>query len=161
MYATKEAILAKEHGPDIEAYIFYTDLRAGGKRFQEYIARAREEHQVTYIRSRPGGVRENPETGNPVLRYEDTLARQVREIEVSMVVLCQAVVPPSDQLDVAELLGIDLDDGGFLNIPNRLSFPVDTGVPGVFACGTCQSPQDIPDCVIQASGVAARVAEVL
>jgi len=160
MFATKEAILANEHDPEIHSYIFYTDLRAGGKRFQEYLARAQEEYQVTYIRGRPGVIGENPETGNPIVRYEDTTARQVREMEVGLVVLCQALVPRRGQREVAELLGIELDEYEFVRIPERLGRPVDTSVPGIFACGYCQSPQDIPDSVVQASGVAARVAEM-
>jgi heterodisulfide reductase subunit A len=161
MFATKEAILANEHDPELRSYIFYTDLRAGGKRFQEYIARAREEYQVTYIRGRPGGIGENPETGNPIVRYEDTTVRQVREIEVGLVVLCQALIPRRGQRKVAELLGVELDEHGFVHIPERLFRPVDTSVPGILACGYCQSPQDIPDSVVQASGAAARVAELL
>jgi len=161
MFATKEAILANEHDPELKSYIFYTDLRAGGKRFQEYIARAREEYQVTYIRGRPGVIGENPGTGNPIVRYEDTTSRRVREMEVGLVVLCQALVPRRSQREVAELLGIALDEYGFVHVPQRLSRPVDTSVPGIFACGYCQSPQDIPDSVAQASGAAARVAELL
>jgi heterodisulfide reductase subunit A len=62
---------------------------------------------------------------------------------------------------MAEFLGVELDKYGFVSIPKRLSHPVDTSVPGIFACGYCQSPQDIPDSVVQASGAAARVAELL
>ena len=161
MFATKEAILANEHDPEVSSYIFYTDLRAGGKRFQEYIARAREEYRVTYVRGRPGVIGENSETGDPIVRYEDTTARQVREMEVGLVVLCQALVPRRGQREVAELLGIELDEHEFVHIPEQLAHPVDTSVRGIFACGYCQSPQDIPDSIVQASGVAARVAELL
>jgi heterodisulfide reductase subunit A len=161
MFATKEAILANEHDPETRSYIFYTDLRAGGKRFQEYIARAKEEYQVTYIRARPGIVDENPETGDPIVRYEDTNLRQVQEMEVDLVVLCQALIPRDGQQEVADSLGILLDEHGFVLTPERLLHPVDTSVPGIFACGYCQSPQDIPDSVSQASGTAARVAELL
>jgi heterodisulfide reductase subunit A len=161
MFATKEAILANEHDPKLRSYVFYTDLRAGGKRFQEYIARASQEYQVTYIRGRPGIISENSQTGNPIVRYEDTTARQVQEMEVGLVVLCQALVPRRGQEEVAALLGIELDEHGFAHIPERLSRPIDTSVPGIFACGYCQSPQDIPESVVQASGAAARVAELL
>jgi heterodisulfide reductase subunit A len=161
MFATKEAILANEHDPGTSSYIFYTDLRAGGKRFQEYITRAKEEYQVIYIRSRPGIIGENPETGDPILRYEDTNLRQVQEMEVDLVVLCQALVPRDGQGEVADSLGVVLDEYGFVDTPEPLLHPVDTSVPGIFACGYCQSPQDIPDSVAQASGAAARVAELL
>jgi heterodisulfide reductase subunit A len=161
MFATKEAILANEHDPELRSFVLYTDLRAGGKQFQEYIARAQEQYQVSYIRGRPGNIGEDPETGNPIVRYEHTTARELREMEVGLVVLCQALVPRNGHGEVAELLGIELDEHGFVRIPRRLSHPVDTTVPGIFACGYCQSPQDIPDSVVQASGVAARVAELL
>ena len=161
MFATKEAILANEHDPELRSTIFYTDLRAGGKRFQEYITRAKEQHKVTYVRGRPGSIGEDPDTGNPIVRYEDTAAQRVQEKEVDLVVLCQALVPRRGHETLGKGLGIRLDEHGFVAIPERLSRPVDTSVPGIFACGFCQNPQDIPESVAQASGVAARVAEYL
>jgi heterodisulfide reductase subunit A len=159
MFATKEAILANEHDSELTSTIFYTDLRAGGKRFQEYITRAKDDYKVAYIRSRPGIIEENPETCNPIVRFEDTTAQQVQEMEVGLVVLCSALTPKHSQREIADVLGIELDKHGFVYIKNRLSHPEDTSVPGIFACGYCQSPQDIPDSVTQASSVAARVAE--
>jgi len=161
MFATKEAILAHEHDPEAESFIFYTDLRAGGKRFQEYIHRAQAEYRVTYVRGRPGVIGETPDTRNPIVRYEDTTAREVREMEVDLVVLCQALVPRRGQAELAKVLGIELDEHGFVRVPQRLSEPVATSRPGVFACGYCQAPADIPESVVQASGAAARVVEAL
>ena len=82
-------------------------------------------------------------------------------MEAGLVVLCQALIPHASHGEIAEKLGLELDDAGFVEIPDKLSHPVDTNVPGVFACGFCQAPQDIPDSVVQSSGVAARVAELL
>jgi heterodisulfide reductase subunit A len=161
MFATKEAILANEHDPETRSYIFYTDLRAGGKRFQEYITRAKEEYQVSYIRSRPGGIGENADTSNPIVHYEDTTDRQVKEMEVDLVVLCQALIPRPEGHELVGLMGMGVGEYGFVDIPERLSKPVDTSIPGIFACGYCQNPLDIPDSVTQASGVAARVAEMV
>jgi len=167
MYATKEAILAREHYPRLKAVIFYTDLRAVGKRFQRYITRARQEYEIAYVRARPGMITEDPKTRNPIIRYDETVfedatdpKRRVTSMEVDLVVLCQALVPPSSQPEIAKRLGIELDDAGFVRIPDKLARPVDTTVAGIFACGCCLGPQDIPDSVIQASGVAARVAEL-
>lgn len=161
MHATKEAILANEHYPDLNPYIFYTDLRAVGKKFQEYVTRAHDQYGVTYIRSRPSKIVVDEETKNPVILYEETTSQKVKQMEVDMVVLCQALVPSYSHNNVANILGVALDNSGFISIPDTLLHPVDTEKDGVFACGFCQSPQDIPDSVIQASGCAARVAEYL
>jgi homotetrameric NADPH-dependent glutamate synthase len=161
MHATKEAILANEHYPDLKAYIFYTDMRAVGKKFQEYIIRAEQEYSVTYIRSRPSKITENPDNGNPVLWYEETTTRTRTSMEVDMVILCQAMVASDHQKEVSELFNLSLNNYQFIHIPDRLFHPVDTEVPGIFACGFCQAPQDIPDSVVQASAAAARAAEYL
>jgi len=168
MHATKEAILANEHYPDLKSFIFYTDMRAVGKQFQEYIIRARDEYDVSYVRSRPGKITVDEETGNPIVWYDETVyseagdpVRRVTSLEVDLVVLCQALVPHTVHQELAEKLGLELDESGFIAIENRLTRPVDTSVAGVFACGFCQGPQDIPDSVIQASAAAARVAEIL
>ena len=168
MHATKEAILANEHYPDLKSFIFYTDMRAVGKQFQEYIIRAKEEYGVSYVRSRPGKITESEETGNPLVWYDETVyseaadpERRVTSMEVNLVVLCQALVPHSVHEEMASKLGLKLDESGFVAVENRLVRPVDTSVPGIFACGFCQAPQDIPDSVVQASAAAARVAEIL
>jgi heterodisulfide reductase subunit A len=158
MYATKEAMLAYEHHPGTKSTIFYMDLRAVGKRFQEYLTRATAEYNVTYIRGRPASI-EEAENGNPIIWYEDTAARQTKAFETDLVILSQALLPSNGH--VAEALGIAVDEHGFVQIPDRLSHPLDSSRPGVFACGYAHSPRDIPDSVVQASGSAARVAEVL
>jgi heterodisulfide reductase subunit A2 len=161
MHATKEAILANEHYPDLKAFIFYTDMRAVGKRFQEYIARAEQVYGVTYIRSRPSKITENPDNGNPIIWYEETTTRTKTSMEVDMVVLCQALIPSGSTKDISDMLHLSLNNYQFVGIPDRLFHPVDTEVPGIFACGFCQAPQDIPDSVVQASAAAARAAEFM
>jgi len=160
MHATKEAILANEHYPELKPYIFYMDMRAVGKGFYKYIQRARDEYNVTYVRSRPGEIKEDHE-GNPVLWYEDTDTREVKSLTAGMVVLSQALLPSAGNLALAEVCGVPLDEWGFFAVEDKLLRPVDTPKPGVFVCGFCASPQDIPDSVTQASGAAARAAEVL
>ncbi len=161
MHATKEAILANEHYPHLQPHIFYTDMRAVGKRFQDYVTRAHDQYNVEYIRSRPSKIVEDEETGNPVIYYEDTVSQTVKKKEFEMVVLCQALVPSVSHQELAGVLGVSLDSCGFITVPDKLFNPVDTDREGIFACGFCQSPQDIPDSVVQASGCAARVAEYL
>lgn len=160
MHATKEAILANEHHNDLKSYIFYMDLRAVGKGFQKYIKRAENEYNVEYIRARPAKIWEK-ENKNLVIEYEETLTSEIKEKEVELVILSQALVSSKSNKEIAEILKISLDEYGFINIPNKITMPVDTDREGIFACGFCQAPMDIPDSVAQSSGTAARVAEVL
>ena len=160
MHATKEAMMAYEHEPGTKSTIFYMDMRAVGKRFQEYIARAKKEYNVTYIRSRPGRIEVNPENDNPVIWYEDTKTGEIKTFEAELVVLAQAMSPQISR-ELAEILGIELDENGFVKIADKLSRPLDTTKSGIFACGYVHSPRDIPDSVTQASGAAGRAAEVI
>jgi heterodisulfide reductase subunit A-like polyferredoxin len=160
MHATKEAMLAYEHHPGTKSTIFYMDMRAVGKRFQEYIARAKKEYNVTYIRGRPGRIEVNPKNDNPIIWYEETTSGEVKSFEAELVVLAQAMVPQITQ-DLAKILGIELDENGFVKIPDKLVQPLDTTKPGIFACGYVHSPRDIPDSVTQASGAAGRAAEAI
>jgi len=162
MYATKEALIIREHAPDVHVYIFYNELRAFGKGFQEFVNRAREEYGVEYIRSRPGEIREAPETKSLTIWYDDTLTREIKSLsDVDLVVLCPALVPRESNKKLAEITGVELDDCGFFKVTHPLLAPVDSTVPGIFVCGYCQSPKDIPDSVAQASAAAARAAEAL
>jgi len=159
MHATKEAILAYEHRPGTKSTIFYMDLRAVGKRFQEYVARARDDYNVTYIRGRPGKIDVNTLNGNPIIWYEDTTAGETKTFEAEMVILSQALVPSIGIEKLASILGISLDKYGFPEIPDKLFYPLDTTRPGIFVCGYAHSPRDIPDSVVQGSAAAARSAE--
>ena len=161
MHATKEAILAYEHHPGTKSTIFYMDMRAVGKRFQEYLTRAQNEYNVTYVRGRPGRIEENPVNKNPIIWYEDTTTGETKSKEVELVMLCQALIPARGTIELAKKLGIELTGNGFVETPDKLLHPVDTTKPGVFACGYVHSPRDIPDSVTQASGAAARAAEAL
>jgi heterodisulfide reductase subunit A-like polyferredoxin len=160
MHATKEAMLAFEHHPGTKSTIFYMDMRAVGKRFQEYIARATKEYNVTYIRGRPGRIEVNPGNDNPIITYEETTTGKVKSFEAELVVLAQAMVPQITA-ELAETLGIELTKDGFVQVPDKLLQPLDTTRRGVFACGYVHSPRDIPDSVTQASGAAGRAAEAI
>lgn len=158
MYATKAAMLAAEHDPEVRSTIYYMDLRAGGKGFQEYIRRAKEMYDVAYIRGRVAEVVAHPEDRLSV-RYEDTETGEVGEGSADLVVLCPALVPSAGARDLTRRLGVDLDPHGFV-ASDPLS-PVETSVPGIFACGYCREPLDIPDSVAEGSAAAAKAFTVV
>jgi len=161
MYATKEATLIKEHGQDSEVYIFYTDIRAFGKGFREFVNRAKKEWGIEYFRAKPSEIREDPKTRDLLIKYEDTLTGEMNNLQVDLVVLSTALVPPQDNQSLAETLGVKVDEYGFFEVQHQLQTPLDATAPGIFLCGCCQGPKDIPDSIAQAKGVAARAAEFI
>jgi heterodisulfide reductase subunit A len=160
VYATKESILIKEHAPDTEVSILYIDLRAIGKGFQEFVDKAKNEYGVKYIKAHPGEITEDPITKNLQIYYEEVLSGEMKRLTADMVVLCPALIPKGGNKKIANVMGLELDEYGFFKPSNELTAPIDTNAPGIYICGYCQSPKDIPESVAQASGAAARAAEI-
>ena len=161
MYATKEAALIKEHERGTEVSIFYTDIRAFGKGFREFVNRAKKEWGIEYFRAKPSEIRQDPKTLDLILNYEDTLTGEMKSLQVDLVVLCTALVPSPDNRKLAEILGIRVDEYGFFQVRHPLLAPLDATTPGIFLSGCCHNPQDIPDSVAEGKGAAARTAEFL
>ncbi|MFB3904294.1 MAG: FAD-dependent oxidoreductase [Acidobacteriota bacterium] len=159
MYATKEAILAKQRlGHDIKCSIFLMDERAFNKEYNKYSARARERHGIEYQRCRVSAVREDPETKELILRFAD-VSGQVREERFELVVLATGLQPPETARHLSEVLDIELNAHGFCQTDKFA--PLQTTRPGVFVCGAFSSPKEIVETVIDASGAAAEVMRFL
>jgi len=157
-YATKEAILTREHCPKSELTIFGMDFRTHGKDFEKFMLRAKNECGVRYVRSRVPAIDEDPETGNLWLTYECEDGTTEKE-EFDLVVLSVGLDVPQKVRALADTLGVSLDEYGFAGAPENQ--PCVTSRPGVFVCGAFESPKDIPETVVQASGAAAVAASVL
>ena len=160
MYATKEAILVREHNPECEVYILYMDLRVFGKRFQEFVSRARDDWGVKYVNGRPSTIMENPETKDLLIRYQNIMEEKIENLHADLVVLCPALIPREDNKILAKILDAELNEHNFFKNEDPLLMSVETNVPGVFVCGYCQAPKDISESVTQASAAAARAAEI-
>jgi len=155
-YATKEAIITKEHNPKIDVTIFYNDLRVSGKGHQEFVRRASEEFGVNYVKALPSSIQLDMRNGKLEIRYANFSNDDLKSTQADMAVLCPAVMPKKGSEQLAKILGIETTQFGFLK--SLGSSPVDTIVPGVYVCGACESPKDISHTVAQASAAAARVA---
>jgi len=158
MAATKEAILAKEHEPELDVAIFFLDLRAFGKDFDRYCDRAKNQLGVRYIRSFISRVYEMPGTRNLRLVHASRDMKQTEE-EFDMVVLSIGLEPSASLQEQAQRLGVVLNRWGFAATDEFR--PVATSRPGVFVGGAFQEPKDIPDTVMQASASAARAMALL
>jgi len=162
-YAVKDAVLVKEREPSSHVAIFYIDMRAFGRGFQEFVNRAKSEFAIAFIRSSPGEISEDQATKNLIVWFEDPITRTVKQVPFDLVVLCSALIPREGIGELARILGTELDGYGFFKSADPVKKPLDSTVPGIFACGYCLGPKtgDIPDSVTQGSATAARVAQVL
>jgi len=158
MHSIKEAIIANEHENETISTIFGMDIRAVGKGFEEYKMRGGNQSGIRYIRGRVAEITEGP-NHNPVVTYEDTSERKVKDQGFDMVILATACSPARGNRQLAETLGIEIDEFGFFKTSDAQ--PLDTTRVGIFVCGCAHSPMDIPESVAQSSSAAARAVGTL
>jgi len=157
MNAVKDSMLIRQHDPEVEEItILYTDLRAFGKGFDEFVDRSRSQESAKYLRGRPAKVIHNPDDDTLEVFVEDTIGHEQRRIPADMVVLSVAAAPNDGAIALAKILGIETDQNGFIARRDPAISAVETTREGIFVCGSAVGPQVIPDCVAQASATAAR-----
>ncbi|MFH1096664.1 MAG: CoB--CoM heterodisulfide reductase iron-sulfur subunit A family protein [Candidatus Desantisbacteria bacterium] len=159
MYTAKQAMLLRDHYPQTQSFVFYMDIRAGGKGYEEFVQRAQNEYGVIYLRGRVSRIYEKKD--KLLVKGADTLSGRQVEIEADLVVLANGLEPKKDARNLAQLFHISYDQYGFYNELHPKLAPVETAISGVFLAGTCQGPKDIPDTVAQASASAAKVIGLL
>jgi heterodisulfide reductase subunit A len=159
MYTAKHAMLYKHHVHDGQAYVFYIDIRSGGKGYEEFVQRAVEEDGVLYLRGKVSKIFEDK--GKIKVWGVDTLTGKDIEIDADMVVLAMAMRPSNGAEELAKKLKIALDKDGFLSEAHPKLRPVESVTSGMFLAGAAQAPKDIPEAVAQASGAAAKAIAVL
>ena len=159
MNTVKDSLLLKDHYPDTDITVFYMDMRAFGKGFEDLYMRSKAAG-VKYIRGLPGEVTEDAETRSLRVWVENTSARRLEEHELDMLVLSIGAVPRQDSEVVKQLLTLSRTSDGFFMESHPKLKPVDAPTKGVFLAGCAESPKDIKDSVTQASAAAAR-AEIL
>ena len=155
MYIAKHAMLYKHKVHDGQAHVFYMDIRSGGKNYDEFVRRAIEQDGAKYHRGRVSRITE--EDGKLIVRGVDTLSGEPLAIEADLVVLASAMQPADGATELAQKLNVGYDEFGFLSESHPKLRPVETNAAGVFLCGACQGPKDIPESVAQASAAAGKV----
>lgn len=161
MYGIKNAVMAREHDPDIDVTIYYADIRSFGKGFEEFYQMAKTRFGVKFIRGRVAEVNETPVGNNLILRYEDVVESKVLETEHDLVVLAPGVIPPLGLEEIAKQLNIEMSEEGYIEVEHPFWGPVDTRIDGVFVCGCADGPKDIPDSVTAGSAAAMHATIIL
>ncbi|UYP43902.1 H(2):CoB-CoM heterodisulfide,ferredoxin reductase subunit A [Candidatus Lokiarchaeum ossiferum] len=160
MYAIKQARQYKEKHPDANCYIFYMDIRAFGKGFEEFYESSSHQFGIKYMRGRLAEIQENPDK-TLYIRAEDTFLSRPININADLVVLSTGVESRSDTKNITSLLSIQQSTDGFLMEAHPKLRPVDSLTDGIFIAGVAQGPKDIPDAVSQAKGAAAGAAVLM
>jgi heterodisulfide reductase subunit A len=155
MNTIKDSLLIKEHWPDTEIYVFYVDIRAYGKGFEDLYKRARKAG-VKFIRGLPSEIKEDKRTRNLWLMGENTLQKELYKINVDMAILSVGLESRKDSEAIQRLLTLSRNQDGFFLEAHPKLRPVDAATGGVFFAGCAESPKDIKDSVTQASAAAAR-----
>jgi len=155
MYTAKHAMLYKHKVHDGQAYVFYMDIRAGGKNYDEFVRRAIEEDEAIYCRGRVSKIYQHGD--KLIVKGADTLSSTVMDIEADMVVLATAMTAQKGADKLAQILNISYDEYNFFSEAHPKLRPVETNTAGIFLAGACQAPKDIPETVAQASAAASKV----
>jgi heterodisulfide reductase subunit A len=159
MYTAKHALLLKEKHPETEVFVFYIDIRATGKNYEEFVQRVQEEFGVKYVRGRVSQL--SPEGDAIRVKGADTLLGMPVEIEADLVVLASPVLARADSRDIARMLNIATDQHGFFTEAHPKLRPAETLTGGVFLAGAAQFAKDIPDSVASGSAAASKVVALL
>ncbi len=159
MNTVKSTLVLKEHYPNIDVKVFYIDIRAFGKGFEDLYTRSRR-LGVHYLRGLPGTVEE---TNDRVLRVsvENTATGRLETHELDMLVLAIGVKPASTTQRLQEMLGLQLTPDGFFLEAHPKLLPVDAATRGIFYAGCAEGPKDIKESVTQASAAAARAIRLM
>ncbi|MBM3323961.1 4Fe-4S ferredoxin, partial [candidate division WOR-3 bacterium] len=171
MYATKEAVIAREHcGGNLDCHVYYMDMRCFGKDFEKYYERAKNEYGIQFRRCKVSAVQRkgsrdqgieglsDPSAENLLISYEDE-AGALQEEEYDMVVVSTALAANPRVVEMARRIGVATDEQGFVRTDKFE--PMLTDRPGVYACGALTEPKDIPETVTEATGAAAAVSSLL
>ncbi len=160
MNTIKDTLLLADHYPDIENVVFYQDIRAFGKSFEDMFQRSKEAG-TRYVRGLPGDIEEDPETNNLIITVENTTSGKLERHELDMVVLSIGVGPPEDLKKISGMLSLSKTSDGFFMESHPKLKPIDAPTRGVFFAGFCESPKDIKDSVCQAGAASSRSGALL
>jgi heterodisulfide reductase subunit A len=155
MYTAKQAILYKQRHPTGQAYVFYMDIRATGKGYEEFVKAGTESQQILYLRGRVSKIYRDGDKLKVL--GADTLMDRMVEIEADLVVLAMAATGAVGSRDLGKKLNIITDSYGFASEAHLKLGPLETLTAGIYLCGSAPSPKDIPDSIYQGSGAASKV----
>jgi len=161
MYSIKQAQLLMGALPLADITIYYMDIRAFGKGYEEFYNQSKG-MGVNFIKGKVAKITANPNgSGDLIIRYEDVHSGTYKEAKHDLVVLSVGVIPDKSTPQLFGNVNLELDDFNFVKQTDPLISPTLTSIPGVFVAGMASGPKDIPDSILSAGCAAAEVASYL
>jgi heterodisulfide reductase subunit A len=160
MISLKHAMLIKQADPEADITICYIDIRTTGREHEYYYEKARE-MGVKFVKGRPTEIGHDPEAGMLIVDVEDAVSHKFLELEADLVVLATAMVPQEGTKELAETLGLELDQDGFFKEYNAKLRPTETKLRGIYLCGGATFPKDAPTTSLHAHSAALKAAKFL
>jgi len=158
-YAIKQSVILRKTFPYMQVYVYYIDIRAAGRGFEEFYVRSMEDYGVKYIHGKVSDIQKG--TNGIMVRAEDVTLGEIIENEFDMVVLCTAMMPSKGTAELAKLMKVPLGEDGFVSEKHPKLDPVSTHRSGIFAAGVVLGPKDVRDSVIDGRSTAGQVVEFL
>jgi heterodisulfide reductase subunit A len=160
MYSIKQAQLLMGALPLADVTIYYMDIRAFGKGFEEFYQQSIG-MGVNFVKGKVAKI-EQLENGDLMLYYEDVenggrLSKTVHDL----VVLSVGLIPNSEVAEIFKNANLELDQLGWIVSSDENIDPVRTSIEGVFVAGTALGPKDIPDSVVEGEAAAVKAAAYL
>lgn len=158
-YAIKQSVILRKTFPYMQVYVYYIDVRAAGRGFEEFYVRAQEEYGVKFIHGKVSDIQKG--SSGILVRAEDVTLGEIVENQFDMVVLCTAMIPSKGSDALAKLLKVPLGEEGWISEKHPKLEPISSHRSGVFAAGVALGPKDVRDSVIEGRGAAAQAIEFL
>jgi len=156
-YAIKQAVILRKTFPYMQVYIYYIDIRAAGRGFEEFYVRSMEEFGVKYIHGKVSDIQKGK--AGIMVRAEDVTLGEIVENEFDAVVLCTAMVPSKGTDELAKMLKVPLGEDGWVSEKHPKLDPVSSHRSGIFAAGVVLGPRDVRDSVVDGKSTAAQAIE--
>jgi heterodisulfide reductase subunit A len=156
MYSIKQAMLLSGSLPIADITIYYMDIRAFGKGYEQFYQNAKA-MGINFIRGKVAKIL--PVDNDDLLLRVESLedGGQVFENKHDLVVLANGIIP---MLTQPEKLLVEKGDDGFISRPDPAR-PAYSGKDGIFMAGTASGPKDIVDTIVEASASATEAVSYL
>jgi heterodisulfide reductase subunit A-like polyferredoxin len=161
MYSIKQAQLLMGALPMADISIYYIDIRAFGKGYEEFYQQSKS-MGVNFVKGKIARIKESDDrSGDLILRFENTETGVVKEVKHDLVVLSVGVRPNNGIVHAFRNARLEVDAFSFIKQADVLTSPAKTTIEGVFVAGTAAGPMDIPDSILSAGCAASEAAAFL